>query len=293
MSKFLGFLKRNWTIIPVMVLVMLVAGGLTYLTGMMGITHPAEQTVPTQIITAIPLQPGTPVSFYAQVDPAIIAYLNSAPADYAGTQLDKLGLSIQSIGAYLPRTGDTQFTISTPTPMPTPMPYETATPLPLPYMRTATPTPTLTPTIAPAAVYSPPRPAPLPYTPGVNECAPAGMPVQGILTQRFHSYHGGVDFGIPLGTPVLATHSGQVTFAGWSNIGYGYLVTLQSGAFTTYYAHNTSLNVAQGQFVGKGSIIAWSGSTGNSSGPHIHYEIRINDAVVDPLSFDQRGYPSC
>jgi murein DD-endopeptidase MepM/ murein hydrolase activator NlpD len=101
----------------------------------------------------------------------------------------------------------------------------------------------------------------LPYVAGDDECAPAGRPVDGVLTQRFHIYHGGVDFGIPLGTAVIATQSGQVTFAGWSDVGYGYLVVIQSGAFSTYYAHNTSFNVSQGQYVGKGSIIAWSGST--------------------------------
>ncbi|MEL7235367.1 MAG: M23 family metallopeptidase, partial [Chloroflexota bacterium] len=70
-------------------------------------------------------------------------------------------------------------------------------------------------------------------------------------------------------------------------------VILQSGAFITYYAHNTSFNVEPGQAVGKGSIIAWSGNTGNSTGPHVHYETRLNDIPVDPLTFDNRGYYSC
>ncbi|MEO1645530.1 MAG: M23 family metallopeptidase, partial [Chloroflexota bacterium] len=48
-----------------------------------------------------------------------------------------------------------------------------------------------------------------------------------------------------------------------------------------------------GDFVGQGSIIAWSGSTGNSTGPHVHYETRLNDIPLDPLSFSSRGYPSC
>src|SRR5262249_35497002 len=124
-------------------------------------------------------------------------------------------------------------------------------------------------------------------------CAPAGLPVDGILTQRFHAGHSGVDLGVPLGTPVLATMSAQVTFADWSTIGYGYLVILQNGPYITYYAHNTSFNVSVGQFVGKGSIVSWSGSTGNSTGPHVHYETRINDVPVDPLTFESRGYPTC
>jgi murein DD-endopeptidase MepM/ murein hydrolase activator NlpD len=131
----------------------------------------------------------------------------------------------------------------------------------------------------------------LPYNAG--NCAPTGLPVDGILTQRFHRYHSGVDLGIPLNTPVIATHSGQVIFADWSEVGYGYLVIIQNSQFITYYAHNTSFNVNSGDFIGQGSIIAWSGSTGNSTGPHVHYETRINDIPVDPLTFSSRGYQSC
>ena len=131
----------------------------------------------------------------------------------------------------------------------------------------------------------------LPYNTG--NCAPTGLPLDGILTQRFHRYHSGIDIGVPSNTPVLATHSGQVTFADWSDIGYGYLVIIQNAQFITYYAHNTSFNVNSGDLVGQGSIVAWSGSTGNSSGPHVHYETRINDIPVDPLTFSSRGYQSC
>jgi murein DD-endopeptidase MepM/ murein hydrolase activator NlpD len=113
------------------------------------------------------------------------------------------------------------------------------------------------------------------------------------LTQSFSIYHSGIDIGVPLGTPVLATMSGQVTFADWSPVGYGYLVIIQSGSFITYYGHNTSFNVTSGQTVRKGSVISFSGSTGNSSGPHVHYETRIDDVPVDPQTFESRGYPSC
>jgi murein DD-endopeptidase MepM/ murein hydrolase activator NlpD len=102
-----------------------------------------------------------------------------------------------------------------------------------------------------------------------------------------------MDIGVPFNTPVIATHSGIVTWADWSEIGYGYLVIIQSGVYITYYAHNTSFNVEVGAYVGKGSIVAWSGSTGNSSGPHVHYETRINDIPVDPLTFESRNYPTC
>lgn len=124
-------------------------------------------------------------------------------------------------------------------------------------------------------------------------CAPSGFPVNGILTQRYHAYHIGIDIGVPVSTPVLATQSGEVIFAGWNSVGYGYLVILQNGDYITYYAHLSNFNVKKGEAVGAGSIIAWSGSTGNSSGPHVHYETRINDVPVDPLTFEQRSLPTC
>ncbi|MBZ0305064.1 MAG: M23 family metallopeptidase [Anaerolineae bacterium] len=124
-------------------------------------------------------------------------------------------------------------------------------------------------------------------------CAPAGMPVSGILTQRYHNYHNAIDIGVPVGTAVVATHSGEVIFAGWSTVGYGYLVIIENGPFITYYAHLSNFNVKAGDEIGAGSVIAWSGSTGNSTGPHLHYETRINDTPVDPLTFEQRGYASC
>jgi murein DD-endopeptidase MepM/ murein hydrolase activator NlpD len=95
------------------------------------------------------------------------------------------------------------------------------------------------------------------------------------------------------GRRCYATHSGQVLFAGWSTVGYGNLVIIQNGAFITYYAHLSRFNVVDGQQVGAGSVIAWSGNTGNSTGPHIHYEVRINDVPVDPHTFEARGYPWC
>lgn len=126
-----------------------------------------------------------------------------------------------------------------------------------------------------------------------DDCAPAGLPTSGVLTQRFHAYHSGIDIGVPLGTPTLATHSATVAFAGWNSYGYGYLVVLQNGIFITYYGHLTNFNVKAGDRVGIGSIIGWSGSTGNSTGPHVHYETRINDGPVDPLTFNARGYENC
>jgi murein DD-endopeptidase MepM/ murein hydrolase activator NlpD len=267
-----------------MIILALVIGGLTYLAGTLGTQRQTVRQIPAPEITPMLPQPGEPVPRYFQVDPAIVAYLDSGQPSYGVIPVDTLGLALQPIGAYLPRTGDTRFDLTQATVEPTPLPYPTAPPLPLPPAE-------VLPTIPALAEGSLPRT--LPYEAGDRECAPTGWPAEGILTQRFHLFHSGIDIGVPLGTPVLSTHSGQVIYADFHDNGLGYLVVLQSGPFITYYAHNTSFNVSLGQTVGRGSVIAWSGSTGNSTGPHIHYEIRINNVPVDPLTFESRGYPGC
>lgn len=287
MRKITAFVKRHTTTVLLAFLIILIVGSLTYLAGTLGIRRRPVRSIPTQVITVEPPLPGTPVARFFQVDPAIVEYLDAVQPSYSVIPLDALGTDIQPVGAYLPRTGNTLFQLAQPTPLPTPLPYPTSPPLPLPPVP-----PNSAPTVSPFTEDGTPRT--LPYEiDDTTSCAPSGNPVDGVLTQRFHFYHGGTDLGVPPGTPVIATHSGQITFAGWSDVGYGYLVILQSGPFITYYAHNTSFNVSEGQFVGKGSIIAWSGNTGNSSGPHVHYETRINDVPVDPLTFGNRGYPSC
>ncbi len=288
MRTFFAFIRRNGCFLPLLILIIAAVGGLTYLTGTLGIRRPPIYSVPTQIVTTVPPLAGTEVARFFQLDPAIIDYLDNGQPSYGVVPLDALGLNIQPVGAYLPSAGNTQFSLAAPTPLPTPLPYPTSPPLPLPFVPD-TVLPTLVP---PTNVAGAPRT--LPYEVPQNvDCAPAGNPVEGLLTQRFHLGHPGIDLALPIGSPVKATHSGQVIFAGWSEIGYGYLVILQSGPFITYYAHNTSFNVVLADFVGKGSIVSWSGSTGNSSGPHVHYETRINDVPVDPQTFENRGYASC
>ncbi|GAB1421177.1 hypothetical protein MASR2M15_13220 [Anaerolineales bacterium] len=169
--------------------------------------------------------------------------------------------------------------------LPTPIPFPTSPPLPLPMIATA-PLPDPIPTES-LVENSPPPLA------SVSDCLPQGLPVNGLLTQRFHVYHSGIDLAVDSGTNVLSTHSGFVTFAGWSDVGYGNLVIIQSGRFITYYAHNTSLLVSLGQFVTKGTVLATSGSTGNSTGPHVHYEIRLDDVPQEPYSFDTTLYGNC
>ena len=113
---------------------------------------------------------------------------------------------------------------------------------------------------------------------------PSGRPVGGVLTQNFHPGHNGLDFGIVVGTPVEATMDGKVVHAGWNNQGYGNLVIVDNGTYKTYYAHLSSIPVSVGDSVTAGTTIGLSGNTGNSTGPHLHYEIRQNNVPIDPTS---------
>ena len=112
---------------------------------------------------------------------------------------------------------------------------------------------------------------------------PSGRPVTGgVLTQEFHPGHTGIDIAIPTGTPVKTTMDGRVIHAGWNTQGYGNLVIVENGAYRTYYAHLSSIPVAVGDEVKAGTTIGLSGSTGNSTGPHLHYEIRKNKVAINP-----------
>jgi murein DD-endopeptidase MepM/ murein hydrolase activator NlpD len=97
-------------------------------------------------------------------------------------------------------------------------------------------------------------------------------------------WHGGVDLPCPTGTPVQATMGGKVTFAGWSDVGYGYLVVVENQGVQTFYGHNSELLIEAGDVVGAGDVVALSGSTGHSTGPHVHYEVRVDGTQVDPLT---------
>lgn len=114
---------------------------------------------------------------------------------------------------------------------------------------------------------------------------PDGLPVQGPLTQNFHPGHIGIDTGVPVGTPIHSTMDGKVIFAGWNTEGYGNLVIVENGDYKTYYAHQSQISVKVGQVVNQGSVIGQSGTTGNSTGPHLHYEVRVNNQAVDPADF--------
>lgn len=101
---------------------------------------------------------------------------------------------------------------------------------------------------------------------------------------RFEKFHYGLDIAAPTGTPIKATCAGVVEFAGWKN-GYGYCVFLDHGnGLKTAYGHASKLYVQKGQSVAAGQTIAAVGSTGFSTGPHVHLEVRINGRLVDPAT---------
>lgn len=97
--------------------------------------------------------------------------------------------------------------------------------------------------------------------------------------------HTGVDIGAPMGAPVAAAASGTVAFAGWSG-GYGNFIVIDHGdGLATAYAHLSRIGVSRGQFVSQGQIIGNVGSTGLSTGPHLHFEVRVNGSPVDPMQY--------
>ena len=97
--------------------------------------------------------------------------------------------------------------------------------------------------------------------------------------------HEGIDITASSGTPVRSSAGGSVIYAGWLG-GYGNLVVVDhGGGLSTAYAHNSSFASSVGQSVAAGQVIAYSGNTGNSSGPHVHFEVRVNGSAVDPLGY--------
>ena len=123
---------------------------------------------------------------------------------------------------------------------------------------------------------------------------PSGLPMSSArLTSgfgtRYHPtlggqrFHAGVDLAAPTGTPVSATASGRVTRAGWAG-GYGILVAIDhGGSRETRYAHLSALAVLPGETVKQGQVIGYVGSTGRSTGPHLHYETRVAGQPTNPL----------
>jgi murein DD-endopeptidase MepM/ murein hydrolase activator NlpD len=113
--------------------------------------------------------------------------------------------------------------------------------------------------------------------------------------KRWGTFHEGLDFAASSGTPVVAAHEGLVVYSGRKLSGYGNLIVIKGDDLLTVYAHNRRNYVSSGQRVAKGDRIAELGSTGKSSGPHLHFETRIKDSrgkfrAVDPKVFFPSGF---
>ncbi len=125
---------------------------------------------------------------------------------------------------------------------------------------------------------------------------PSVWPVEGEMTDGFGTrrnpfdeasseFHAGQDIAAPWGTPVTAAGSGVVAFAGTQS-GYGQIVIIDHGnGLTTRYGHLSVIEVQAGQEVGRGTVLGRVGSTGRSTGPHLHYEVRINESAVSPRRY--------
>ena len=116
--------------------------------------------------------------------------------------------------------------------------------------------------------------------------------------RRFHPVskrykaHTGIDYGAPTGTPIFATANGRVTFAGWKG-GYGKLIIVKHpNGYQTYYGHCSRLLKRRGQLVEQGEVVARVGQTGVATGPHVHYEVRVNGTPMNPNNVKKsRGKP--
>ncbi|HWI63835.1 MAG TPA: M23 family metallopeptidase [Symbiobacteriaceae bacterium] len=128
---------------------------------------------------------------------------------------------------------------------------------------------------------------------------PSGLPVSGgTYTDRFgwrwspfgwgRQWHDGLDIAHDYWTPAVATADGVVVFSGWKSGGYGYTVMVDHGyGYVTMYAHLSDTKPDVGDEVKRGTLIGWVGSTGNSTGPHLHYEVHANGVPVDPVKYLQ------
>ena len=112
---------------------------------------------------------------------------------------------------------------------------------------------------------------------------PVSAPVGDGFGPRGNGFHPGVDFPVAAGTRIVAAGRGCVSFAGWSSGGYGNLVIVEHRlGMTSWYAHLSSIAVRRGTCVVAGTPIGRAGSTGNSTGPHLHFELRLRGAAVAP-----------
>ena len=131
---------------------------------------------------------------------------------------------------------------------------------------------------------------------GRLDATPSILPASGVVTSRYSGNrahplfdrvvaHPGIDVSAPRGTPIVAAANGVIRSAGWKQ-GYGYTVVIDHGyGFTTLYAHASKVLARAGQTVKRGAVVAQVGSTGISTGTHLHYEVHLNGRRVNPLNY--------
>jgi murein DD-endopeptidase MepM/ murein hydrolase activator NlpD len=126
--------------------------------------------------------------------------------------------------------------------------------------------------------------APVPRSPLVLS-APVQAPIGDLFGPRGSRFHSGLDFTAPTGTAVSAAGSGRVVFAGRHTSGWGNLVVVKHGSgVRTLYAHLSRIDVKLGQSVSSGAVVGLVGATGTATGPHLHFEVLVRGAAVDPLT---------
>jgi murein DD-endopeptidase MepM/ murein hydrolase activator NlpD len=114
---------------------------------------------------------------------------------------------------------------------------------------------------------------------------PVNAPITSPFGWRWGRLHEGIDLGAAYGSPIAAAAAGVVIYAGWEG-GYGNLVVIDhGGGLATAYGHQSRIAVSVGQSVSQGETIGYVGSTGHSTGPHLHFEVRVNGQAVDPLGY--------
>ena len=152
--------------------------------------------------------------------------------------------------------------------------------------------------IIPAA-GSIPAPGSFPFDPSLvggsgsaDTHIPSIWPTTGVVSSPYGlrwggtDFHPGMDIANDMGTPIVATADGIVEYAGWNSGGYGNMVDINHGnGIMTRYGHASQVVVSTGQHVKRGQLIAYMGSTGFSTGPHVHYEVHVNGNRVNPISY--------
>jgi len=129
-------------------------------------------------------------------------------------------------------------------------------------------------------------------TPQPSPASPFAWPLVGAITQGFGDAHQGIDIGAPYGSAVYAARGGQVIRVGWARTGYGYTVIIDHGdGLQSLYSHMKGPWVQVGDQVERGQLIGEVGSTGNSSGPHVHFEVRVAGQAMDPKGYLPAGEP--